>query len=142
VKTVCFFCNKAGQPQVLQFPSEFNPKLNYFPDFVINLNGRILHVSCPYIRARIEADPPWTGVNNARRGYWKNLFEEYLTVKFNFSYHIFVSTGKDGGAGGGTGVQLPNGTWIGVTGDLVSGKADLGIVTANTPKRSKKKQDF
>jgi hypothetical protein len=37
---------------------------------------------------------------------------------------------------GGTGLQLENGTWIGVTGDLVSGKADLGTVTANTPKRS------
>ncbi len=51
---------------------------------------------------------------------------------------MFVATGKDGNpGGGGTGLQLNNGTWIGVTGDLISQKADLGIVIANTPKRSK-----
>lgn len=51
---------------------------------------------------------------------------------------MFVSTGLDGNmGGGGTGLQLKNGSWIGVTGDLMSGRADLGIVIANTPKRSK-----
>lgn len=59
-------------------------------------------------------------------------------LKFNFTYNIFVSTGEDGNfGGGGTGFQLANGTWIGVTGDLISGKADIGLVTSNTPKRSK-----
>lgn len=50
---------------------------------------------------------------------------------------MFVSTGRDGKkGGGGTGLLLRNGTWIGVTGDLYTGRADLGIVIANTPKRS------
>lgn len=59
-------------------------------------------------------------------------------MKFNFTYHMFAATGKDGNyGGGGTGLQLRNKTWIGVTGDLISGRADLGIVIANTPKRSR-----
>ncbi len=39
--------------------------------------------------------------------------------------------------GGGTGLKLLNGTWIGVTGDLIRKRADLGIATANTPDRRK-----
>lgn len=50
---------------------------------------------------------------------------------------MFVSTGRDGNmGGGGTGLQLENGTWIGVAGDLISGRADIGLVVANTAKRS------
>jgi len=80
VKTVCFFCGHGGTPQLIQFPEEFSIKTDYFPDMVQNLNGKTLHVSCPYIRSRIESDPPWEGIGNARRGLWKNLFEEFLTV--------------------------------------------------------------
>lgn len=58
-------------------------------------------------------------------------------VKFNFTYNMFASTGADGNKGaGGSGLQLENGTWIGVTGDLISGRADVGLVVANTAKRS------
>lgn len=40
--------------------------------------------------------------------------------------------------GGGTGLELPNGTWIGTTGDLINDRADIGISTATTRERSKK----
>lgn len=86
VHTVCFFCNPGGNPRLLELPvtSENLPvgNTNYFPDFVWNLNGKLLHVSFPYIRAKIEADPPWKGTWNARRGNWKMLFEKFLTVKY------------------------------------------------------------
>jgi len=60
-----------------------------------------------------------------------------LQVKFNFTYTMFVSTGVDGKPGaGGTGLKLKNGTWIGITGDLYYGRADLGVAIANTDKRS------
>ncbi len=39
--------------------------------------------------------------------------------------------------GGGTGRQLKNGSWTGVTGDLAYGRADFGVGIANTDKRSK-----
>lgn len=31
----------------------------------------------------------------------------------NFTYRFVVSIGQDGGPGGGTGLELSNGTWIG-----------------------------
>jgi hypothetical protein len=81
IRTVCFFCGDRGTPTVLQFPSaEYSKDTDYFPDMVKNLNGKTLEVSCPYMRARIEVDPPFEGIGNARRGVWKNLFEEYMTV--------------------------------------------------------------
>ncbi|XP_035700587.1 glutamate receptor ionotropic, delta-2-like [Folsomia candida] len=40
-----------------------------------------------------------------------------------------MSTGR------GSGLKLPNGTWIGTVGDVLSGKADVGITTAHTPDR-------
>lgn len=82
VKTVCYFCKEGGFPEILQFPSHFTPKFEYFPDFVQNLNGKLLKVAIPYIRARVEADAPWTGVGNAKRGIWKILFEQYLNVSY------------------------------------------------------------
>ncbi|CAL8111617.1 unnamed protein product [Orchesella dallaii] len=137
-RTVCFFCEPGGNPRLVDIPLPGTPQseeVEYFPDFVWDLNGKVLHVTMPNFYARVEADPPWKGINNAKRGHWKMLFETFLTVKFNFSYHMFASTRSDGTGGAGTGVLLRNGTWNGVVGDLVSGRADLGIVTAHTPKR-------
>lgn len=37
---------------------------------------------------------------------------------------------------GGTGLELPNGTWIGTTGDLISDKADIAICTGANRERS------
>lgn len=52
---------------------------------------------------------------------------------------MFAAYGSDGTPGnGGTGLRLPNGTWIGVVGDIVSNRADLGVFTALLPDRSKK----
>lgn len=72
-----------------------------------------MRVVCPKIKSRIEAEEPYEGINNAKRGMWKTLLEEFLMKKFNFTYNLFLSVGKDGGWGGGTGLELPNGTWIG-----------------------------
>lgn len=91
IRTVCFFCNPGGNPRLLDLPvtAQNLPRddTDYFPDFVSNLNGKLLHVSLPYIRAKIEADPPWQGTSNARRGNWKMLFEKFLTVIiYNFTF--------------------------------------------------------
>ena len=114
VKSVCFFCNE-GAPAIVNLPITDPTNFNYFPDYVLNLNGKVLKVTCPAIKTGIELDPknPF-GINNAQRGMWKTLFDEYLMIKFNFTYNMFISIGKDGGKGGGTGLVLPNGTWIGI----------------------------
>jgi hypothetical protein len=84
MKTVCFFCGAGGQPKILDWTdteqTRFKNDFEYFPDFVLNLKGKLLQIACPYIRAKIEVDPPYKGVNNARRGIWKFVLEEYLMV--------------------------------------------------------------
>ncbi len=115
IKSVCFFCNN-GSPQVIQHLLYQNLSYNFFPDYTLNLNGYVVRITIPAITAKIEANPPpYDGLRNAKRGVWKYLFEEYLMVKMNFTYNIFISSGKNGkGSGGGTGAQLSNGTWIGM----------------------------
>ncbi|XP_021960591.1 glutamate receptor ionotropic, delta-1 [Folsomia candida] len=111
----------------VQSPATFN----YFPDYVVNLRGKVLRVVFPLILGRVEVPPPYEGVNNAKRGMWKTLFDEFLMPKFNFSYTMFLATGK------GTGLELPNGTWVGTVGDVVADRADIAIITAMTDKRIK-----
>jgi len=80
VKSMCFFCGQNGSPVPLNYPLEFRQDWNYFPDMVRKLNGKLLRISSAYIRGRIEVDPPWEGINNARRGVVKHCLEEYLMV--------------------------------------------------------------
>ncbi|CAL8111655.1 unnamed protein product [Orchesella dallaii] len=139
ITTVNFFGGKMATPLVTQFSSVNVPEdFDYFPDFLWNLKGKILKVSIPYTYSKVEAHLPWGTVGNGKRGNSKYILEEFLMVKFNFTYTMIVSTGMDGNYGaGGTGLQLPNGTWIGITGDLLYGRADLGLAIVNTDKRIK-----
>lgn len=83
VSTVCFFCN-GGNPKLIQLPvTQSNLPLmglNYFPDFVLDLNGKILYLSIAYTQVKIEVDYPYEGLLNAKRGSWKSLFHEFLMV--------------------------------------------------------------
>lgn len=144
VSTIDYFGGPGGTPKLIQLPNKVpSKKLAVFPDFFWNLRGYTLKVVYNiYIVSMVQANPPpWAGVkNNARRGVWRYLFSEYLMIKFNFTYNWFPSTGLDGKMGtGGSGVQMKNGTWVGVVGDLYNGNADVGLAIANTDKRSKQK---
>ncbi|CAL8111654.1 unnamed protein product [Orchesella dallaii] len=140
ITSINFFGGDMGSPCITHFPSEnIQEDFDYFPDFLWNLNGKLLKISLTQTRALAEAylPAPGDGVNNGRRGKWTYLLHEFLMVKFNFTYTMFLSTGMDGNPGeGGTGLQLKNGTWIGITGDLLYGRADMGLAFANTPKRT------
>ncbi|XP_021953135.2 glutamate receptor ionotropic, delta-2 [Folsomia candida] len=126
IKSVCYFCNN-GNPQLVEH-SLAEPNHDFFRDYFRNLNGKLLRISFPAIQWIIEIDPR-VSVNNAKRGKWKPLFDDFLVKSFNFTYYMFLTTGK------GSGKQFPNGTWTGVVGDLLYGKADVGIATANAPDR-------
>lgn len=84
ISTVCFFCNPGGTSSLLELPvTELNlPQAgtNYFPDFISDLNGKLLYMSIPFTRAKIEVDYPYEGLSNARRGIWKPLLEDFLMV--------------------------------------------------------------
>jgi hypothetical protein len=115
MKTVCFFCNN-GFPKIINLPLQNPTMFNYFLNYVLNLNGKLLRITSPLMKSRIVFDISIKdGVNNGKSGMWLSLFTEFLIPKLNFTYNIFISSGKDGpGRGGGTGLQLENGTWIGL----------------------------
>jgi hypothetical protein len=145
IKTVCFFCNE-GNPTVLTLPLKDPSTFDYYPDYVLNLNGKLLKMTMPAVISRLQAhkgNGSYAGVNNFKRGTWKALIEEWFMVKLNYTYNAFVSWGKasDGpgrGGGGGTGTQLKDGSWIGCVGDIFAERADIGLGVGVTPVRSKK----
>ncbi len=55
IKSVCFFCNE-GDPTIVNLPVKDPSNYNYFPDYVLNLNGKLLRLSCPAIKSRIEVE--------------------------------------------------------------------------------------
>ncbi|OXA53986.1 Glutamate receptor 2 [Folsomia candida] len=130
IRSVCFFCDN-GNPTFLTYSNVRDPfTFTYFPDFTENLNGKIITLSVPRIVSLIEQDPDINGgIRNIKRGRHKQLFNDYLTLALNFTYHAIPSTGH------GTGVRLANGTMIGTMGDLMSGKADISVVTARSRSR-------
>lgn len=141
VSTIDYFGGADGTPKWIHLPSNIpSKKVAVFPDFFWNLHGyRLRVVYYLSLISLLEADPPpWLGVkNNARRGVWKYLFSEYLMIKFNFTYNWFPSRGRDGKMGtGASGLQMKNGTWVGVVGELYNGNADVGLGIASTDKRS------
>lgn len=108
IRSVCFFCDN-GNPTFLTYSNVRDPfTFTYFPDFTENLNGKIITLSVPRIVSLIEQDPDINGgIRNIKRGRHKQLFNDYLTLALNFTYHAIPSTGH------GTGVRLANGTMIG-----------------------------
>ncbi len=101
VTTVDFFGGLNGSPQLVHLPVEnlYQQEIYFFPDFVWNLHGYTMQVVIPFARALLEANPaPWTAVNinNAKRGPWKYLFEDFLMVliKLPTEFNVFISYEK------------------------------------------------
>lgn len=100
VSTIDFFGGPNGSPQLVHLPVK---KLyqqetqtlypDFFPDFVWNLGGYTMQVVIPFARALVEANPaPWTNINNAKRGPWKYLFEDFLMVGIHIAvYSVYFS---------------------------------------------------
>ncbi|CAL8097686.1 unnamed protein product [Orchesella dallaii] len=127
-KTACFYCNM-GEPSVRQWKIkvEKTPSIKFlYPDLLENFQGRTFRVSSAVLsRSAAELNQTATGIWKNVRGIFGTALE-YLSDKYNFSCAYFPSTG-----GGGTGLKLENGTWIGAVGDVISGLADIGGLTAN-----------
>lgn len=114
--TTCFYCAPGGNPLLLSVPA-FS-----FPDHLTNFHGKIFPVSCPMLSKWIyQIRPSHTSPGRwiSARGNYKFAFD-HLMLKYNFSGNFFPSTG------GGTGLKLSNGSWVGIVGDVLSGRADIG----------------
>lgn len=99
----------------------FSNQLNY-------LNGKHIRVSCSMFTkwAYELRQNPKSGTWESTRGIFKFPFD-HLKYKYNFTPEYFPSSG-----GGGTGHKSKNGSWDGVVGDVLSGRADLGLSLGDT----------
>ncbi|CAG7722897.1 unnamed protein product [Allacma fusca] len=123
---LCHYCN-LGSPQIIKI-SEKSITSKVFLAAATNFNGKIFRVAAPRIVPRIELKKTDNGKFIPVRGVYKTVYH-HLMKKYNFTYEIFPSSG------GGTGLRLPNGTWIGAVGDIVNGLADFGLVSTTTYER-------
>ncbi|CAL8097683.1 unnamed protein product [Orchesella dallaii] len=123
-KTTCFYCN-VGQPSIykLKIPDDTTPKniAIFYPDLLKNFHGKKFRVSSAVLsRWLTEHHQTAPGVWENTRGIFGTALD-HLSYKYNFSCIYFPSIG-----GGGSGLKLENGTWIGAVGDVISGRADIG----------------
>jgi hypothetical protein len=132
LRTVCFFCQTGGSPEVITIPvSAFSiPETSIlFPDFTLNLNGRVLRIVSPSSKWRFEIE--WREeLYHPKRGAYKFWFDEAM-ARYNFTYSANYSYGDRG-----TGQLLKNGTWVGAMSDIIYGRADLGFSIGRTVHRN------
>lgn len=128
----CCFCGEYGAPATFEviLSSKTNFQ-NLIADPSQGFNGKKFSVS---ISTRA------TDLNEIREiapGKWKpirGLFcmtYLHLSSKLNFTGNFFPSSG-----GGGTGLVQADGSWNGITGDLINGKADLGYAIGQVYSRN------
>ncbi|CAL8098359.1 unnamed protein product [Orchesella dallaii] len=118
-----------GQPSVYKWKIPFG-RVNenialLFPDLLRDFHGKTISVSTATLSTSV------TELQKTGPRTWKNIrgifgtAVEHLRAKYNFSCKYFPSIG-----GGGTGLKLENGTWVGAVGDVISGRADIGNAVA------------
>ncbi len=116
--TACQYCSN-GYPSLLKL---HNP---LFSDFLHNFNSKSLRISTPTSTTSLfEIRQNFQNIWLPVRGYQKFALE-HLMLRYNFTSVYFPSMG-----GGGTGSRLPNNTWVGTVGDILSGRADIGVSSA------------
>ncbi|CAG7831402.1 unnamed protein product [Allacma fusca] len=115
---VCNYCIPSAQVQNLD-QIDFRRKA-LFPNYIRNLNGHTLRASVPSaVVARVGLKFENGGYKTVRG--LQLVLVNLLSQEMNFTYKVFPSSG-----GGGTGLQLPNGSWAGVVGDIYHDRADFG----------------
>ncbi|CAL8142348.1 unnamed protein product [Orchesella dallaii] len=146
LKFLCYYCNPTQQqqepvivlnmrstnddtssPESLSY-SHFNqirdnfllPKLSRRRNF----QRKVFRVSCPInVPQRLLLKKLPNGKFIALPGMLEKMFK-HLSLKLNMTIDIITSSN------GGTGTLLPNGSWVGVVGDVVNGRAHFGALTA------------
>lgn len=132
IVSACFYCFNGGpQLQQRQSPSTAaKQKSDLFPNYLVNFQGKMLRMSTP-------TECKWLTEIRFEQGSWVpkrgiyNFVILELMKRLNFTLEFFPSM-----SGGGTGFRFPNGTWIGIVGDLLSRNADLGQAAGQTLSRN------
>jgi hypothetical protein len=129
----CYYC-KHGQEgisstgHVYENPTDISNLQEVFPDVTSNLMGRKLKVTAPPAPPLVLISPSKSNPKeNTIQGQQQHILEGMAT-KYNFTYSLFTSHQ--------TGSKLPNGTWTGVMGEILYGRADIGLSVATAYDRN------
>jgi len=118
----CEFCKP--KDDIIPSKEEWN-------DYESNFGGSTLRITTPAsARPRLN----YTLGSNGKYRMVSGLLM-YLVLYMQDSMNFTIDV-KPAGRGGGTGIQLPNGTWTGIMSEVLSGEVDIGMCTAETYIRS------
>lgn len=134
----CFFCahsgGKAGlikSAKLYLTAGEILTRAEIFPDVFKDFEGATLKVTAPIAPPLVVILPSHkNSATNTIQGMEANILNS-IAGKFNFSSQLYTSPG------GLTGAILPNGTWTGIMGEILNGKADMGLSIATSYDRNK-----
>ena len=102
---------------LISFAGSKNPHATEKKQLIISISPRIrnnIDIDCTaYLQSEQGCTP--------KRGIYKSYLE-VMGKSLNVSFHIIPSSAK-----GSTGIQLPNGTWMGTVADVLYNTADLGV---------------
>lgn len=131
----CFYCRDGGTAALVPMgkvygsPGEVNSISEIFPDVVNDLNGHTLRVTAPPAPPLALITPSKLGKNMFEiQGQQRNILYD-ISRQFNFSCYLYPVPG------GSTGSELPNGTWNGVMGEILYGRADIGLTVSTSYER-------
>lgn len=135
LRTVDFYgAGKGSQIISLEVakPSRISQSSVLFPDFTKNFRGFPLKLAIPKAPFRFDiALNSKDGRYHPKRGTYKPWLESAIS-KLNFTYDCFYSSFE-----GGTGIQFPNGSWVGAVADVRDGRADMAFFIAHIYNRHK-----
>ncbi|CAL8072913.1 unnamed protein product [Orchesella dallaii] len=141
VKTVNLYGKPKGQPVLKELVrldakatsiqySKFQNTQDIFPDTTRSFNGKVFRVSNPRSKTYFDVEIR-DGKYYGKRGLYK-IWLDVMMERYNFSVDVCESS-----LSGGSGKQLPNGTWGGTVGDVMYGVADMGAFVGHTFSRDK-----
>jgi len=129
---ICHYCYENGRISLIQriqrSQIENQDFTHIFTDASENFHGYQMKTSFPPIQTHIGFNVLPNGSVELTRGLY-NVMVRHMARKLNFTNSARISTA------GNTGLLLPNGSWTGTVGDVITHRADFGLLTAGTYKR-------
>jgi len=125
----CYYCIEGEEgigslDKVFDNPAAIKTVEEIFPDVTNNFNGHVMRITAPPAPPLVLISPSKSNPKvNIIQGQQKTILEG-IAGKYNFTYSLYSSPG------GSTGFKLANGSWSGVMGEILNGKADIGLSVA------------